>query len=143
MPADIKAMVVDDDDHVRTFLVVLLRKIVTGGIFEARHGLEALEIYQRERPALILLDVNMPIMDGMTTLARLRETNPEVSVIMITSLATRKIVEEAVHGGASNFIRKDTPKTQMVEIIKETIAFSIAPEVPAAAEPAAEGAPAA
>lgn len=121
MAYDLKAMVVDDDDHVRTFLVVLLRKLVSGGIFEARHGAEALEVYARERPDLILLDVNMPIMDGLTTLHRLRETNPDVAVIMITSLAMRKIVEDALNGGAAHFIRKDTPKAQIVEIIKETI----------------------
>ena len=117
-------MIVDDDDHVRTFLVVLLRKIVSGNIMEARNGREAIEVYERERPDLILLDVNMPAMDGLETLARLREINPDVVVIMITSLAMRKIVEDAVRAGAANFIRKDTPKPQVIEIIKETIVGS-------------------
>jgi len=121
MAFDLKAMIVDDDDHVRTFLIVLLRKIVSGNIIEARNGEEAIETYRRERPDLILLDVNMPVMDGLDTLARLREINPDVVVIMITSLAMRKIVESAVRAGAANFIRKDTPKPQVVEIIKETI----------------------
>jgi two-component system, chemotaxis family, chemotaxis protein CheY len=121
MAYGLKAMVVDDDDHVRTFLVVLMRKVVSGTIFEARNGEEALEVYIRERPDFILLDVNMPIMDGLTTLGKLHELNPDVAVIMITSLATRKIVEEALAAGASNFIRKDTPKAQMMDVIRETI----------------------
>ncbi len=117
-------MIVDDDDHVRTFLIVLLRKIVSGNILEARNGEEAIDLYRRERPDLILLDVNMPVMDGLETLTRLREVNPEVIVIMITSLAMRKIVEDAVRTGAANFIRKDTPKPQIIEIVKDTIVTS-------------------
>lgn len=117
-------MIVDDDDHVRTFLVVLLRKIVSGNILEARNGQEAIDTYRSERPDLILLDVNMPVMDGLETLTKLRELNPDVVVIMITSLAMRKIVEDAVRAGAAHFIRKDTPKPQIIEIVRETIVGS-------------------
>jgi len=121
MAYDINAMVVDDDDHVRTFLVVLVRKLISGTVFEARHGLEAVEVFEAERPDIVLLDVNMPMMDGLEALAKLREINPDAVVIMITSLAMRRVVEDALNAGALNFIRKDTPKAQMVEIIKETI----------------------
>ncbi len=121
MAFDLRAMIVDDDDHVRTFLIVLLRKVVSGNILEARNGEEAIETYRRERPDLILLDVNMPVMDGLETLTKLREINPDVVVIMITSLAMRKIVEDALRGGAAHFIRKDTPKPQVIEIVRDTI----------------------
>lgn len=127
-------MIVDDDDHVRTFLIVLLRKIVSGNILEARNGEEAIELYRRERPDLLLLDVNMPVMDGLETLTRLRAINPDVVVIMITSLAMRKIVEDAVRAGAANFIRKDTPRPQIVGIIKETILASFPSAVAEGAE---------
>ena len=134
MAYNLKAMVVDDDEHVRTFLVVLVRKLVSGTVFEARNGLEAIEVYQEEKPELILLDVNMPLLDGMATLERLKEINPEVVVIMITSLAMRRIVEEAVQGGAAHFIRKDTSKAQMIQIIKETVCHAYFPEQLAALE---------
>ena len=125
MAYDINAMVVDDDDHVRTFLVVLVRKLISGTVFEARNGLEAVEVYEAERPAIVLLDVNMPLMDGLEALTRMRQINPDAVVIMITSLAMRRVVEDALAAGAANFIRKDTPKAQMVEIIKETIASDL------------------
>jgi CheY-like chemotaxis protein len=121
MAFKLKTMVVDDDEHVRTFLVVLLRKVVSGPFLEAKDGAEALEMYQREKPDLIFLDVNMPIMDGVETLTRFRELEIEVPIIMITSLATRRIVDEALQAGASNFVRKDTPKADMIKIIKATI----------------------
>jgi two-component system, chemotaxis family, chemotaxis protein CheY len=134
MAYNLKAMVVDDDEHVRTFLVVLVRKLVSGTVFEARNGLEAIEVYQQEKPELILLDVNMPLLDGMASLERLKEINPDVVVIMITSLAMRRIVEEAVQGGAAHFIRKDTSKAQMMQIIKETVCHAFFPEQLAALE---------
>ena len=121
MAYKLKTMVVDDDEHVRTFLVVLLRKVVSGPFLEARDGAEALEMYYREKPDLIFLDVNMPIMDGLEALTKFREEGIEVPIIMITSLATRRIVDEALQAGASNFVRKDTSKADMINIIKSTI----------------------
>ena len=121
MPYNITALVVDDDDHVRGFLVVLIRRLLEGDVLEARNGREAVEIYQREKPDLVLLDVNMPHMNGMDALLKIREINPEAVIIMITSLATRRIVEDAANRGAANFIRKDTPKSQILEVITTTI----------------------
>lgn len=138
MSPQLKAMVVDDDDHVRTFLVVLLRKIVPGNIFEARNGVEAVSLYEKHRPDLVLLDVNMPVMDGMEALAHIKTFDPDAVVIMITSLAMRRVVESALQAGAANFIRKDTPREAMAEIIKETIAMYIHTEVPAASGTAPE-----
>src|SRR5690606_20416759 len=98
-------------------------KLISGTVFEARNGLEAVEVYEAERPDIVLLDVNMPLMDGLEALAKLRQINPDAVVIMITSLAMRRVVEDALAAGALNFIRKDTPKAQMVEIIQETISL--------------------
>jgi two-component system chemotaxis response regulator CheY len=132
MPVNLKALVVDDHDHVRTFLVVLVRKIVSGPVIEARNGEEAVEAYRKHRPDLVLLDVNMPILDGMEALKRIREINPDAVVIMITSLAMRRVVESALQGGAAGFIRKDTPRDQMVELINEVIALHLKPSEPTA-----------
>jgi CheY-like chemotaxis protein len=121
MAYKLKTMVVDDDEHVRTFLVVLLRKVVSGPFLEARDGAEAIEMYYREKPDLVFLDVNMPIMDGLEALTKFRSEGIQVPIIMITSLATRRIVDEALNAGASHFVRKDTSKADMIDIIKSTI----------------------
>jgi len=121
MAYNITALIVDDDDHVRGFLVVLIRRLLEGTVFEARNGREAIDVYRRERPDLVLLDVNMPHLNGMDALLEIREINPKAIVIMITSLATRRIVEDAADRGATNFIRKDTSKSQILEAITATI----------------------
>jgi YesN/AraC family two-component response regulator len=128
MTYKIKALIVDDDDHVRGFLVVLIRRLLEGAVLEARNGLEAIEIYKAERPDLVLLDVNMPHLNGIDALEQIREINPEAVVIMITSLATRRIVEDTADRGATNFIRKDTPKSQILEVITNTIEEHLVPE---------------
>lgn len=121
MAYNITALIVDDDDHVRGFLVVLIRRLLEGAVLEARNGKEAVELYRQERPDLVLLDVNMPHLNGMDALAQIKEINPDAVVIMITSLATRRIVEDAANRGATNFIRKDTSKSQILDAITDTI----------------------
>lgn len=128
MAYNIKALIVDDDDHVRGFLVVLIRRLLEGPVLEARNGLEAIEIYKAESPDLVLLDVNMPHLNGLEALRQIREINPEAVIIMITSLATRRIVEEAADQGASNFIRKDTSKSQILEVVTHTIEEHLVPQ---------------
>jgi CheY-like chemotaxis protein len=128
MAYKIKALVVDDDDHVRGFLVVLIRRLLDGPVLEARNGLEAIKTYQKERPDLVLLDVNMPHLNGLDALRQIREINPEAVIIMITSLATRRIVEQAADHGASNFIRKDTSKSQILEVVTQTIEENLVPQ---------------
>ena len=124
---NIRALIADDDDHVRAFFVVLFRRILEAPVLEARNGAEAVEIYRKERPDLVLLDVNMPHLDGMDALKQIREINPDAVITVITSLSTRRIVEQAVSLGAVSFIRKDTVKSEFLEIIKETIKEYLVP----------------
>ena len=128
MAYQINALIVDDDDHVRGFLVVLIRRLLEGAVLEARHGQEAIEIYKAEKPDLVLLDVNMPHMNGLDALRQIRALNPDAVIIMLTSLATRRIVEDAADLGACNFIRKDTPKSQILDVITSTIEEYLVPQ---------------
>jgi two-component system chemotaxis response regulator CheY len=81
----------------------------------------ALELYRKERPDLIMLDVNMPVMDGLETLRGLKEINPDCVVIMLTSLANRQTIDQAAALGAANYIRKDAPPEEIGRALSETI----------------------
>jgi two-component system chemotaxis response regulator CheY len=69
-------LLVDDEAHIRKFISLLLRHLGVERIFEAANGSLALEVYKREKPDLVMLDVNMPVMDGIETLRALKEIDP-------------------------------------------------------------------
>ena len=102
-------------------MTILVRNIVSRTVLQAENGDTAVEMFKDHRPDLVLLDVNMPKMNGLQALEKIREIEPDAVVVMITSLATRKIVEDAADFGACHFIRKDTPKDEITEIVKEII----------------------
>lgn len=114
-------LLVDDEAHIRKFVGLMLRQLGVTVIVEATNGQEAVAAYKRENPDLVLLDVNMPIMDGIETLRALKEVDPDCVVIMLTSLANRQTIDDAVSLGAVNYIRKDTPKEEIARELAETI----------------------
>jgi YesN/AraC family two-component response regulator len=114
-------LLVDDEAHIRKFISLLLRHLGVKRIFEAANGKLALEAYKAERPDLVMLDVNMPVMDGIQTLRALKEADPDCVVVMLTSLANRQTIDEAVALGAANYIRKDAPPEEIGRALSETI----------------------
>ena len=121
-------LLVDDEPHIRKFVGLILKQLGASKILEAANGEEALAIYAVEHPDLVLLDVNMPILDGIQTLKKLREIDPDCVVIMLTSLANRQTVVDTVLLGAANYIRKDTPKEEITRALSETIAANFESE---------------
>jgi CheY-like chemotaxis protein len=121
MKFDGKILLVDDEPHVRKFISLILRQLGSPTLLEAANGRDAVEIYQRESPDLVLLDVNMPVQDGIQTLRELMQIDPDCLAIMLTSLANRQTVEEALSLGAANYIRKDTPREEILASLQKTI----------------------
>lgn len=114
-------LLVDDEPHIRKYIGLILKQMGSPTIIEAGNGADAITTYQSQNPDLVLLDVNMPHMDGIEALKRLKEIDPNCVVIMLTSLANRETVQQAVELGAANYIRKDTPKEEIARALAETI----------------------
>lgn len=114
-------LVVDDEPHIRKYIGLILRKLGNPTIVEAANGEEAVVLYGQHRPDLVLLDVNMPILDGLGALEKISADDPNAVVVMLTSLATRHVVERCLELGAVNFVRKDTPKETMAKVLSDTI----------------------
>ncbi len=114
-------MLVDDEPHIRKYVSLILRQLGNPTVVQAGNGEEAIAVYQRENPDLVLMDVNLPQMDGIATLKRLKEIDPNAVVIMLTSLANRETIEQALELGAANYIRKDTPREEIAKSLAETI----------------------
>ncbi|MBS0630979.1 MAG: response regulator [Verrucomicrobia bacterium] len=114
-------LLVDDEPHIRKFVSLILKQLGTPFLLEAGNGEEAVEVYKRENPDLVLLDISMPKVDGLETLKRIRAIDPDAVVIMLTSMANRQSIEEALNNGAANYIRKDTPKEEIAKSLTDTI----------------------
>ena len=127
-------LLVDDEAHIRKFISLLLRHLGVSRILEAPNGQEALEVYKRESPDLVMLDVNMPIMDGIETLRALKVLNPDCVVVMLTSLANRQTIDAAAALGAANYIRKDAPPEDIGRSLSETIESCFEQDEPGAEE---------
>lgn len=121
-------LIVDDEPHIRKYIGLILRKFGNPTIVEAGNGEEAIALFPQHNPDLVLLDVNMPMMDGLQCLERLHAEHPDALVVMLTSLATRNVVERCLELGAVNFVRKDTPKDVMAKVLAETIDDNFGPE---------------
>ena len=125
MPFTGKILLVDDEPHVRKFISLLARGLGSPVIIEAANGEEALAKFATESPDLVLLDVNLPGMDGLQILSGILAHDPDAKVVMLTSLANRHTVEESLRLGAVGYIRKDTPKdailAELAEIVRQNL----------------------
>ena len=94
-----KILIVDDDEGIRFLLKAFLDRRGFDSL-TAGSGEEALEIVRKEHPRMILLDVMMPGMDGILTLKKILEIDPQAGVVMATGLQDEDLIREAAHLGA-------------------------------------------
>ena len=108
MADPIKVLLVDDHQVVRrglrTFLEVQDDIEVVG---EAADGAEGVDLAERLRPDVILMDVKMPVMDGVDALRRLRELGHPARVLIVTSFTEQRTVVPALRAGAAGYVYKD------------------------------------
>lgn len=111
-----KILVVDDHPIVRDGLkAVLSLEADFEVVAEASHGQEALTAYERFQPDLIMLDLEMPIMDGVATLKQLPA---EAKVLVLTVFDTDERILEAMRAGARGYLLKDSPREQIFQALR-------------------------
>lgn len=117
MPLDV--LIVDDSAVIRKILQRVLRQadVPVGQVFEAGDGCEALEVLKAQKVGLVLSDINMPNMDGLQLLGRLKADGAlrSTPVVMITTEGSQAKVMEAVELGAAGYVRKPFTADQIKE----------------------------
>lgn len=115
----IKIMIVDDHLIVREGIRLILETEdeyeVVG---EAENGQQALEVLQTVTPDLILLDLNMPILDGLNFMKKLRNIGNETPIIILTTYKEKQLLAEAVSLGAASYLLKDTGREKLFSTIE-------------------------
>lgn len=100
-----KVLVVDDSAFMRMRNAALLKEL-GHDVVEAGDGAQAVAVYQKERPDAVLMDITMPVMDGLQALRAILEFDPSARVAMVTAMGQQAIVMEAIKAGARDFVVK-------------------------------------
>jgi DNA-binding NarL/FixJ family response regulator len=123
MQNEIKRLVLADDHHLlrRGFRSLLGSEPRLEVVGEASTGLEAIEICRRLAPDLVLMDVRMPEMDGITATRQIKREQPGVSVLMVTMHENPDYLFAALDAGAAGYVLKDDPEDRLINAILRTL----------------------
>ncbi len=118
MPKDV--LIADDSEFMRNLLKQILEERFTI-IGEAENGVEAVNQYEEHEPDIVMMDIVMPIKDGIKATDEIKQKNPDSKVIMCTSVGQEKKMEKAIEAGADGYITKPFQKPSVMEAIDEVI----------------------
>ena len=88
----------------------------------AENGVEAIEAYTRHRPDVTLLDLRMPVMEGVEAVRRIRELDPSARLIILTTYDTDDEISRALKAGAKAYVLKDISADGLVKCIRDVLA---------------------
>ena len=116
-----KILVVDD----AAFMRMRASKLLTDNgyeVIEAENGLDAVEKYKAERPDLVIMDITMPVMDGIEAVKAIKSFDPDATIIMCSALGQQAMVINAVRAGAKDFIVKPFQPDRILATVKKFLA---------------------
>jgi len=137
--AQASVLVVDDHALLRTGVAnIINQESDLHVVAEASNGLEAVEAFERHRPDVTLLDLRMPVMEGVEAVRQIRERDPHAKVIVLTTYDTDDDISRALKAGAKAYVLKDISADGLIACIHDVLAGKTY-LAPAAAAKLAEG----
>jgi DNA-binding NarL/FixJ family response regulator len=134
-----RVLIVDDHALLRTGVAnIINQEADLRVVAEASNGLEGVEAYEAHRPDVVLLDLRMPVMEGVEAVRRIRERDPRARVIVLTTYDTDDEISRALKAGAKAYVLKDIAADELVRCIRAVLAGRTY-LAPAAAARLAEG----
>ncbi|HEX4063108.1 MAG TPA: response regulator transcription factor [Streptosporangiaceae bacterium] len=119
----ITVVIADDQRMVRSGLRVILdTEPGISVVAEAGDGAEAIELVRRHRPAVALLDIRMPVLDGLQAARKVLAVSAQTRVLILTTFDADEYVYEALRAGASGFLLKDAPADQLITAVRSLAA---------------------
>jgi len=116
----VKVLIVDDAEFIRVKMnQVLLKHNFT--VIEAENGEEAVKQYTLGTPDIVIMDVTMPIMNGITAVKKIVEINKNARVIMLTNVDEQIIVMDAINNGACDYLIKPVQEQKLVDCINKNL----------------------
>ena len=118
-----KLLVIDDEEGIRNLLDTLLRRKGYDLVL-ADGGSNGLELFRRERPDVVVLDLKMPEMDGMAVFQEIRKLNPDQPVIILTGARLPEAEERFRACGVIDYVEKEFSLHRLGDALKQTLAAS-------------------
>jgi len=116
-----KILVIDDEEGIRNLLDTLLDRKGYDVIL-ADNGQKGLEVFRRERPDIVVLDLKMPGMDGLTVLQQIRHLDPTQPVIILTGAGTPEMEQQVMALGVTDFVEKEFSLHGLGDSLKRLLA---------------------
>jgi two-component system chemotaxis response regulator CheY len=117
-----RILIIDDSKTMRNIEKSILAELGYTSVFEAEDGKVAMEMVDQVAPDLILLDWNMPVMDGISFARNFRAVGGTTPIIMVTTEAEKSRIVEAIKAGVNNYVVKPFTPDSLSTKVKETIA---------------------
>ncbi len=116
-----RELVIEDEESVRIWLKAMLISLGCESAGEAENGKEGIELFKRERPDLVLLDLEMPVMKGTAALDYILIEDPNAYVIMLTSVKNPAMIHARLMAGARYYLPKHDPPEKIRAALWEQI----------------------
>lgn len=117
-----RVVLVDDDDNLRPLWKLLVESVNCEVVGQGRDGFDAVALFKKERPDLMLLDLSMPNKTGEEALRDIRWEFPSARIVVLTAKADSATVLRCIAAGADGYILKDTPFAQLKATITGILA---------------------
>jgi two-component system chemotaxis response regulator CheY len=114
-------LITDDTVFMRTSLKNILTANGFDSVVEASNGQEAVGQYALHKPSVVLMDITMPVMDGISAVKMIRQMDPQAKIIMCSAMGQRNMVMDAVQAGAKDFIVKPFQAERVIESVRKLI----------------------
>ena len=125
-------LVIDDEESIRKLLHTVLKR-KGHEVFLADSGQKGINMFERTRPLITILDLRLPDVNGIEVLSRLRAIDPQACVIMMTGFATGEMEAKALALGADDFLKKGFSLFELGEALRRVMDSMSKDPVPAAA----------
>lgn len=119
----IRVLICDDQEIVCEGLsTILSSESDIDVVGTAYHGAEAMEVIPRLKPDIVLMDLKMPVMNGILATQNITRRFPDIRVLVLTTYEDDEWLFDAIRSGASGYLLKDTPRAALIEAIRGTLA---------------------
>ncbi|GGA62250.1 response regulator [Ornithinibacillus halotolerans] len=119
-----RILIVDDAKFMRTTLHAILTKDNHEIVGEAENGKEAISTYLKTNPDLVIMDITMPIMNGIDAIKEIIKINSQTKIIVCSAMGQQKVVVEAIESGAKDFIVKPFDEQRVLETINRVLSYT-------------------